>query len=148
MDFDKDFFSKNLVLLRKNKGLTQSELASTVGLQTSTVGSYETGASLPSLASLVKIAEVLNVSINRLLTGKEFPYDISIHSDFVLAEGSPGYGLKAENQQLTEALQKCQEEMKGVVMISIERKEAARDKQIIIDSLQKRILDLENKKPE
>jgi len=38
--------------------------------------------------------------------------------------------------------------MKGVVMISIERKEAARDKQIIIDSLQKRILDLENKKPE
>jgi len=54
MDFDKDFFSKNLVLLRKNKGLTQSELASTVGLQTSTVGSYETGASLPSLASLVK----------------------------------------------------------------------------------------------
>jgi|GEM_PF-2761049 len=94
MEFDKDFFAENLIQLRELNSLTQKQLAEKIGLKTSTVGSYETGASLPSIDSLLKIATILNVSINKLLTGKE------INQVSELAEAQVGYGIKEANDQL------------------------------------------------
>lgn len=53
--------------LRKQKGMTQSELAKIADVSTSSIGMYEQGRRLPELLTLKKIASFFNVSIDYLL---------------------------------------------------------------------------------
>lgn len=58
--------------LRKQKGLTQEELASRLGLQKSAVAKYENGrVTNIKRATLFKMAEILEVSPGELMYGKE-----------------------------------------------------------------------------
>jgi len=57
--------------LRTAKNMTQEELAKILGLSTSIVGMYETGARKPSYEALVKIANYFKVSTDYLLSVKE-----------------------------------------------------------------------------
>ena len=56
--------------LRKEKGLTQSQLADELGVTDKAVSKWEVGEANPDISLLVKIAEVFNVTIDYLLTGK------------------------------------------------------------------------------
>lgn len=58
---------KTLKYLRKENGITQEELAKAIGVTTSMVGMYETGARKPSYEVLFKISEYFDVSIDYLL---------------------------------------------------------------------------------
>jgi len=60
----------NLKISRIKKGLSQSDLAELVGVQTYSISRYETGYQYPSIETLLKLSEVLNVSVDHLL-GKE-----------------------------------------------------------------------------
>ena len=60
-------FSDNLKMLRKSKGFTQEELAIKVNVVRQTVSKWEKGLSVPDAATLQKIAEVLDVTVNELL---------------------------------------------------------------------------------
>jgi len=60
-------FSENLVRLRKEKGISQKELANSSGISTRMIVHYEKHVSHPSLEKIEKIAESLNVSIAELL---------------------------------------------------------------------------------
>lgn len=60
-------FSENLVRLRKEKGISQKELAISSGISTRMIVHYEKHVSHPSLEKIEKIAESLNVSIAELL---------------------------------------------------------------------------------
>ena len=60
-------FSDNLNMLRKSKGFTQEELAIKVNVVRQTVSKWEKGLSVPDAATLQKIAEVLDVTVNELL---------------------------------------------------------------------------------
>jgi transcriptional regulator with XRE-family HTH domain len=62
-------FSKRLRELRKQQGLTQTELGNLVDLHYTLVGRYESGSSMPSAETLISLAEILNVSIDYLLIG-------------------------------------------------------------------------------
>lgn len=62
-----ELFSKRLKLLRKNKGLTQQELAEKIDVKPSTIGMYEQGRREPDGDTLKKLSKVLNVSIDYLL---------------------------------------------------------------------------------
>jgi transcriptional regulator with XRE-family HTH domain len=53
--------------LRKEKGLTQSEVAEAMGLDRSTYGKYETGDSIPDLDKLSWLAAYFDVSTDYLL---------------------------------------------------------------------------------
>lgn len=53
--------------LRKDKGLTQKELADKLGFSERTVGAYEMGKSKPSYDRLIQLCEYLNVSVEYLL---------------------------------------------------------------------------------
>lgn len=57
--------------LRKKKGLTMKELGEQVGVAEITISTYETGKREPSLDVLCKIADVLDVSLDMLVRGKE-----------------------------------------------------------------------------
>jgi len=60
-------FAKRLKELRKERGLSQGELAELSGLNLNDVSRYERGAVSPTLENFVKIAESLQVSADALL---------------------------------------------------------------------------------
>jgi transcriptional regulator with XRE-family HTH domain len=62
---------KNEVLVeaRKEKGLTQEELAVTLGYSKATVSNWENGYSNPSLVDAFKVARILDKDINFLFSG-------------------------------------------------------------------------------
>lgn len=55
--------------LRKEKGLTQAELGECVGVTNKTVSRWENGNYMPDISLLKTLSEVLDVTINELLSG-------------------------------------------------------------------------------
>ena len=71
-------FGERLRQLRKQKNLTQKQLASFVGVKNSIISFYEVGERMPSPEMIVKLATVLNVSTDYLLgMNKNKTIDIS-----------------------------------------------------------------------
>lgn len=64
---------QRIISLRKSSGLSQSELAERVGVTRQAVSHWELGNSMPDLDRLLLMSEVLQVSTDFLLTGKEPP---------------------------------------------------------------------------
>ncbi|MGD9559494.1 MAG: LexA family protein [Oscillospiraceae bacterium] len=60
-------FGDTLKQLRKEKQLTQSALAAMLGITQQAVGKWETGDSSPDAATLMQLAELFEVSVDRLL---------------------------------------------------------------------------------
>lgn len=63
-------FSDFLYELRKEKNLTQSELAEKLGITNKAVSKWETGDAMPDTAQLLPLAEILGVSVDELLRGE------------------------------------------------------------------------------
>ena len=65
-----DGFGERLRRLRKDRDITQGQLAEVIGVVPSAVGKYERiPQSYPSVEALIKIADYFNVSIDYLLKG-------------------------------------------------------------------------------
>ncbi len=60
-------FSDKLKMLRHKHNITQAQLASELGIGTSTIGMYESGIRKPSYEVLKKISNYFNVSIDYLI---------------------------------------------------------------------------------
>lgn len=69
----KEYLAENILKYRKLLGLTQKQLASTLGVSSSRVSNWEQGANLPSSEMMVDLSRVLNVSMDLLygITQKE-----------------------------------------------------------------------------
>ena len=61
-------FGKNLIQLRKMHQLTQEALAEKVGVTRQAIAKWEAGDSVPDLQTGRKLAEVLNVSLDELVS--------------------------------------------------------------------------------
>ena len=59
-----------LKMLRKEKGLTQEQLAEILYVSGRTVSRWETGTSMPELGILMQMAEFYNVDLKEILDGK------------------------------------------------------------------------------
>ena len=57
-------------LLRKEKGLTQKQLADILGVTDKAISRWETGKNYPDIELLEIISTTFNVTINELLEGK------------------------------------------------------------------------------
>ena len=62
-----DIFAQRLQLERERKGYKQDEFAKLAGIHPRTYGHYEQGLSTPKYECLVRISNVLDVSIDYLL---------------------------------------------------------------------------------
>ncbi len=60
-------FGQKLKTLRKEKGLTQVQLARRIGVTKSVVSAYETSSRYPSYDVLIKFASIFGVSTDYLL---------------------------------------------------------------------------------
>ena len=61
-------FGKNLIQLRKMHQMTQEALAEKVGVTRQAIAKWEAGDSVPDLQTGQKLAEVLNVSLDELVS--------------------------------------------------------------------------------
>jgi len=64
-------FAKNLAELRKARQLTQAQLADLLGVQPRLIGRWEQGQGRPQFESILKLADVLEVTLDRLLRGRD-----------------------------------------------------------------------------
>lgn len=65
-----------IIQLRKQNGLSQSELAEKIEASRTIVGNYERNSNTPSIEMIIKIANVFNVSLDYLIgVGQLSSYD-------------------------------------------------------------------------
>ena len=64
-------FSSQLTKLRESNNLSQSQLAEQLIASRQAVSKWENGTALPDIVRLVEIAQLLNVSLDKLVLAKE-----------------------------------------------------------------------------
>lgn len=64
-------FNNRLYQLRKQKGLSQEELANRLNVSRQTISKWEVGDSTPDMEKLIAISDLFNISLDTLITGKE-----------------------------------------------------------------------------
>ena len=67
-------FSENLKTLRKQKGFSQEELATRLHVVRQTISKWEKNLSVPDADTLIRLAEILEVSVSELL-GTKIEYE-------------------------------------------------------------------------
>jgi transcriptional regulator with XRE-family HTH domain len=88
--------------LRKEKGITQEQLAEKLGVSGRTISRWETGNNMPDISLLVEIAEYFDVSIPEIIKGKRKSEDMKEETKEV-AETMSDYA-KAEKEQLVKSI--------------------------------------------
>lgn len=61
---------------RKLKNQTQKELADLLGVSDKTVSKWENGNSMPDISLVMKLCEILEISVNELLSGEHLPSEV------------------------------------------------------------------------
>ena len=79
--------------MRKEKGLTQAELADLLLISDKTVSKWETGKGLPEVSLMLPLCETLGISVNELLTGAKLSpaeYQKNAEANIVKLVGEKG----------------------------------------------------------
>ena len=77
----RDILAGNVSRYRKDLGLTQEALAAKLGITFQAVSKWETGQTMPDTILLPKLAQILNVSVDKLLGYSAFREDISYYEN-------------------------------------------------------------------
>lgn len=64
-------FNNRLFQLRKQKGLSQEELANKLNVSRQTISKWEIGDSTPDMEKLAAISDLFEISLDELVIGKE-----------------------------------------------------------------------------
>ena len=84
---NKETLGKRIAMLRKEKGLTQEQLAEKVGVSAQAVSKWENDVSCPDITLLPLLADILGVSVDELLGTKPIePHVIILDKDEVPKE--------------------------------------------------------------
>ncbi|MCP8382539.1 helix-turn-helix domain-containing protein [Clostridioides difficile] len=59
--------ARTLILKRKEKGITQDELANYIGVSKASVSKWETGQSYPDITFLPQLATYFNITVDELI---------------------------------------------------------------------------------
>ena len=70
-------FKDNLKTLRKEKNLTQPEMAKILNISQGTIGNWETGNRVPDVQMLITIADFFGVTVDCLLRGQPYTVEFS-----------------------------------------------------------------------
>ena len=83
---NQDKIGKFIAELRKDKNMTQIELAEKLGVSDRSVSKWENGRGMPDLSLFKPLCDVLDISINELLNGekiKEVEYQKKLEENFI-----------------------------------------------------------------
>ena len=100
------FQGERLEELRRDKGMTQEDLAKILDVSVTTISSYERGEMFPKLVNLVKLAETLDISIDYLcgITNEEISYS---RDNYVVLPRNCSPEFKREVQHFIEILKRA-----------------------------------------
>ena len=84
MDYEK--IGKFILLLRKEQGLTQSQLAEKLNVTNKAISKWERGLGAPDISLLRNLSSILKVSINEILIGEKLESITKEQSDEILVE--------------------------------------------------------------
>lgn len=90
-------FAERLKKLRKDTGLTQVDVASKLGISQQAYASWERGVKKPTQDNLVKIAQVLNVSVDYLVGNSEEKLDELDNIELLFRMNSKGLTEEEKN---------------------------------------------------
>ena len=119
---------ENIKKVRKQKHMTQRELAEALGMRDAAISKYEKGIVTPPLETLKQLADVLQVPIAYLLSGSLYPQTV-FHDDNGIVDVVSGVpddvaqlvGLSSDNKaQLLEAFDKLNEDGQKVAVERVE----------------------------
>ena len=79
----------NLSELRKNKGISQEELAKALGVSQGAISAYETGRWEPSIQTIKKLASILDCTVDELLTDPREKLDAELRGKIESGEITP-----------------------------------------------------------
>lgn len=83
---NQDKIGKFIAKLRKEKNMTQSELAEKIGVSINAVSKWERGLNFPDVSLYKKICDELNVSIEELINGEKNPKQLSIENKTIVSK--------------------------------------------------------------
>ena len=70
MDLDRKKIGDLISTLRRQRGMTQKELADQLHVSDRTVSKWERGAGLPDPSLMIQLSDLLGITVNELLTGE------------------------------------------------------------------------------
>lgn len=116
-------FGKQLRKLRTQRGLSQVEVAKRLELKQNTLSHYENGKSYPDMATLLKIADYFNVSLDELVytideeSQQEFNKNeelfIDLEKGLSIEEMAEKYNFIVDGEQLPkESIEKVLDQIK------------------------------------
>lgn len=94
--------AERIVQARKNRGLSQERLAERMHISRGACGHWERGKALPSTQHLSKLATILNIRLDWLVTGQgdmEAIYQIS-------DSPAPAYSLAVDDEETKEVVER------------------------------------------
>lgn len=106
-------FSERLKELRRQAGLTQVEVAEKLGISQPAYASWERGVKKPTQDNLVKIAQILNVSVDYLVGNSEEKSDELDNIELLFRMNSKGL-TEEEKEIFRKELIEFMEERKKV----------------------------------
>ena len=96
---DKEEIGKRMAFFRKEKGITQRELADNLHISYQAVSKWELGKALPTVEMLYEISNILNVTVDSLLSGNEWKNRCISYRESGL-DSPKLHALKGEIQEL------------------------------------------------
>ena len=106
-------FSERLKDLRKQAGLTQVDVAEKLGISQPAYASWERGVKKPTQENLVKIAQILNVSVDYLVGNSEEKTDVLDNIELLFRMNSKGLSDEEKKIFKKELIQFMEERKKA-----------------------------------
>ena len=76
---EQEKIGKFILKLRKEKALTQQQLASKLGITDRAISKWENGINLPDASLMLELSKIFDISVNELLSGEKFDKNIYIN---------------------------------------------------------------------
>lgn len=93
---ERDIMQNNLIKLRKEKGLSQEELADKLAVSRQAISKWERGESLPDTDNLIRLAKLYGVSIDEIVGIKDSGEDAATVEKSAAA--SPAYASEEKSE--------------------------------------------------
>lgn len=72
---NQEAIGKFIAVCRKEKGLTQMQLAEKLNITNRAVSKWETGKSCPDVSIMLELCNILEITVNELLSGERIPVE-------------------------------------------------------------------------
>ena len=69
--FNKMKFNEKIIMLRKNKNLSQEDLGNELGVARQTISKWELGETTPEMDKLIKMSEIFEITLDDLIKDTE-----------------------------------------------------------------------------